>query len=196
MGAKTTPILSERNARQIFEKQTKKSTESTEYSGVYRIFYQSRPHPKQKPEITTKSPIRFQNSPFFFRPSNPPVFSSSSASPGSVNLKAAPIHPTGAGRFANQLSGFCHRVVMWCVYVCNHDLYTTPSSRLFETWFFSTICMNIVEILVYAYIYILAYYIDGLKPFALLSPLGKCMYIFHLPQHFRSFWREIQNELV
>ena len=60
----------------IFEKQTKTSTESTEY-------FLSIPTQNKKLKITTKSPTRIQKSPFF--PLKHQI-SSSSASPGSVNL--------------------------------------------------------------------------------------------------------------
>ena len=205
LGTKTSQSEWAKCSRDL-RKTKKTSTESTEYSGVYRIFYQSRPTQNKNLKcITTKSPIRFSKFTIFVRPSKSPE----KYPPLPLHLVqltlAASIHRTGAGRFANQLSGFCHRVAIVllcgvCVYVCNHDLYTTPSSRLFETWFFPTICIYIIEILVYAYIYILASIsicIDGLKPFALLSPPEKILYIYiSLTQHFRSFWREVQNDLV
>jgi len=114
------------------------------------ISYQSGPHPKQKPEITTKSPIRFQNSPFF----SPLNHQCSPPLPlHLVQLTlAAPIHPTGAGRFANQLSvfaivllcGVCMYVTMICIQLhqvgCNpkqpgalfsllHSVFTTMSRQ-------------------------------------------------------------------
>lgn len=103
-------------------KNKKTSTESTEYSGVYRIFYQSRPTQNKNLKcITTKSPIRFSKFTIFVRPSKSPEKSP----PLPLHLVqltlAASIHRTGAGRFANQLSGFCHRVaiVLLCgVCVC------------------------------------------------------------------------------